>query len=550
MTAPDPARLEQLGQLEHELRVAEARFAGIVGIAADAIISIDAEQRITLFNEGAERIFGWPASEIIGQPLDVLLPERFRATHSGHVQEFGDSSEPARRMGHRRAISGLHRDGREFPAEASISRYDVDGQRIYNVVLRDITERRRIEDDHRFLADIGEVLGASLNPDLMVRGAVRLAVPTLGDACVLKVHDGSTWQWGAAAHTDPDRERLLAQLRQREPTALIPPHPGAQALRELTPVHVQVTDELLRQLARDDAHLALLRQLGAEWYLYVPMVVGGEPAGLLRLERAGRRFEREDVALAEEFARRLALALDNARLYERAHQAVRARDETISVVSHDLRNPVAAVKMLAMGLLRARPSPEELTESLHTIAEAAGQCDRLIQDLLDVSRIEAGRLAVDPDPVDLAGLLGAAREMLAPLAADRGLTLEIVVPDGLPLVLADVPRVQQVLSNLVGNALKFTRTGGVVLQVEVPAPDARELVVAVADTGPGIPAEHLPRLFDRFWQGGAEARRAGAGLGLPIARGIVDAHGGQLHVESVPGRGSTFRFTLPVAPDA
>ena len=536
---------ERVAQLEHELRLAQARFAGIVEIAADAIISIGDDQTITFFNEGAEAIFGWSADEVVGRPLNVLLPERHRARHPQYVRDFGAASEHARRMGHRREISGVRKSGEEFPAEASISHYEVDGQRIYSVVLRDIAERKRIEDDHRFLAGVGEILGATLDYDLTVRGAARLAVPSLGDACTVDVIEGGALASYAAAHADPAKERLLVEMRRRYLPDLAGSHPLGRAIRERRTVLVEADDAVLRSLARNEEHLAMLRQLAFGTFLYVPMMAGGETIGVVRLARTTRPFAREDVGLAEEFVRRLALAIDNVRLYERAQQAIRARDDTISLVSHDLRNPVNAIKMISTSLVRRAPAPAELEDYLNTIAEAARQCDGLIQDLLDVSRIEAGRLRVDPQPTDVAALLRGAVEILAPLADDRGLRLEVSVADGLPLVLADEQRVQQVLSNLVGNAIKFTEPGGRVrVRVEPPTGGASEVTVAVSDTGPGIPAEDLPRVFDRYWQGGRAARRAGAGLGLPIAKGIVDAHGGRMWAESEVGRGSTFAFTL------
>lgn len=543
--APDA---ERVARLELELQLSRARFQGIVEIAADAIISLDDEQVITFFNEGAETIFGWRAGEVVGRPLTVLLPERFRARHPQYVRDFGAAEEHARRMGHRREISGLRKSGEEFPAEASISHFAVDGQRIYSVVLRDITERKRIEDQHRFLAGVGEILGASLDYDLTVRGAARLAVPMLGDSCVVDVIEDGRLASYAQAHADPRKERQLVEMRARYLPDLGGAHVLGRAIREQRTLLVEATDDVLRALARNDEHFRMLQALQFGTLLGVPMLAGGKVVGVTRLSRSARPFTPEDVALAEEYARRLALAIDNVRLYERAQQAIRARDDTISLVSHDLRNPVNAIKMIATSLLQSPPAQAVREEYLHTIAEAARQCDGLIQDLLDVSRIEAGRLRVDPVPTDLAALLQATVDVLAPLAEDRELALEVSVPGGLPPVLADEQRLQQVLSNLVGNAIKFTERGGrVAVRVEPPAADACEVVVAVSDTGPGIPAADLPRVFDRYWQGGRAQRRAGAGLGLPIAKGIMDAHGGRMWVESEVGRGSTFFFSLRTA---
>lgn len=372
-------------RIEQQLRAADARFEGIVGIAADAIISVNEAQRIVLFNEGAETIFGYSSEEALGQPLEMLLPERFHASHAGHVREFGVGQDRARRMGHRRAISALRKNGEEFPAEASISKYAVGSTVVYNVVLRDVSEQRR----------------------------------------------------------------------------------AAEQLQ---------------------------------------------------------------------------------RLYDEAKQAVLARDQTLAVVSHDLRNPVNAIKMLAAGLARAATDGEpgarsEVAESAEIIRRAAEQADRLIQNLLDVSRIEAGSLRIHVDPVDLSSLLAGACEFLAPFAEEKSVNLRCDVARDMPPVHVDADRVHQVISNIAGNAIKFTPPGG---NVEISvARERQEIVVAVTDTGPGLPVDQLESLTDRRWQATRQTS-GGSGLGLVIAKGIIDAHGGRLWAESRPGGGSVFRFSLPI----
>jgi signal transduction histidine kinase len=188
---------------------------------------------------------------------------------------------------------------------------------------------------------------------------------------------------------------------------------------------------------------------------------------------------------------------------------------------------------------------DSVRDEVEVIREAAVQADALIQDLLDVARIEAGRLRIDPGPEDVAELVGAALDVLAPLAAERGVELRRTLGSSLPDACVDSQRIHQAISNLVGNAIKFTPGGGC---VTVSAQRAgAEVLVRVVDTGPGIPPEHLPHLFDRYWQGTRPTRR-GAGLGLPITKGIVEAHRGRIWVESTPGQGSTFSFTLPLRP--
>jgi DNA-binding NarL/FixJ family response regulator/anti-sigma regulatory factor (Ser/Thr protein kinase) len=241
-------------------------------------------------------------------------------------------------------------------------------------------------------------------------------------------------------------------------------------------------------------------------------------------------------------ARQSALALERALLYEREHQAVRARDEVLGVVAHDLRNPLGAINLYAH--LAEDSLPESERHNARSIYALVEQVSRLIQDLLDVSRLEAGQLRVEPQPVLPADLFKIAADMFGLNAASQGITLAIELAGEPPLVMADPGRIDQVLSNLVGNALRFTARGGrITLRA---APQQNEVVFTVLDTGTGIAPEHLPHLFDRFWQA-EKTSRAGAGLGLAIARGIVEAHRGRIWVESEEGSGSAFHFTLPCA---
>jgi signal transduction histidine kinase len=231
------------------------------------------------------------------------------------------------------------------------------------------------------------------------------------------------------------------------------------------------------------------------------------------------------------------------------HQAIKARDDMMSIVSHDLRNPANAIKMLAASIIAEAESggvSASVVERVRVMQQAAAQMDALIQDLLDVTRIEAGRLRVAPRHVDPRSLVAGALEGMRPLADLAGVALQASYDDDLPEVSADPERITQVLSNVVGNALKFTPDGG---RVEVHvARGGLGLVIRVADTGEGIPAAQLPHVFDRFFQVTRQGRtgtRSGAGLGLPIARGIIEAHGGTIGVQSEMGTGTTVVIELP-----
>jgi signal transduction histidine kinase len=224
---------------------------------------------------------------------------------------------------------------------------------------------------------------------------------------------------------------------------------------------------------------------------------------------------------------------------------LRAREEIVGVVSHDLRNPVAAVKMLARTLLRdpkAVGAPAH--ETIELISQAAEQMDVLIRDLLDVSRLDAGKLAIAPVSVETSALLTESLQTLRPLVAGKEIGLDLQIESGLPKVMADPERIQQALSNLVGNAIKFSPTGSRIAIVARKETD--EVIISVVDNGSGIPAEHLPRVFDRWWQS-SRTNRHGAGLGLAIAKGIVEAHGGRIWIDSTSGEGTTASFTLCVA---
>ncbi|MFW6201472.1 MAG: ATP-binding protein [Gemmatimonadota bacterium] len=532
----------------------EAAFHAIASIASDAIIMVDADQVIIFFNAGAEEIFGYDAEEVIGRPLDVLLPERYHAVHRRHVEEFGESVVAARRMGERSAIVGRRRSGEEFPAEASIVRIELDGERVYSVVLRDVTERRRDERLKDVLAEAGSIFAASLDLDETLASVARLAVDHLGDWCIIYARDddGEIRRTGAA-HTDPERQPLLEEL-QRFRLDPAGPHPASAAIETGEPQRLaDIDDAFIDEVTENADHARVLRELGLRAAVAVPMVDRGRTFGALALYSStdANAFGDHEVRLAQELGVRAALALDNARLYEEATRALKAREEVLRVVSHELGNPLSAIfvglKLVARTLPRA---DEEARDAVEMIRESAGQLRRLIDDLLEVQRIEAGRLTVEPRELPLRSIVDRAVQQLEPLAEGKSIRLTASLPDDPPSLLADGDRLLQVFQNLVGNAVKFTSRGGDVrITAEVDGDGRGEggrVVIAVADTGIGIPADGLPHVFDRFWQAERHGRH-GAGLGLSIVKGIVEAHGGEIWVESEEGEGATFRFSVPVA---
>jgi PAS domain S-box-containing protein len=537
--------LQRLRSTTRDLQRSERTFQGILQIAADAIISIDAEQRIVHYNHGAEVMFGYPADAMIGELLERLLPERFRGAHGRHVHGFGGGAEMARRMGERRQIFGLRRDGTEFPAEASISKLEVDGIRLYNVVLRDITGRVRAEESARFLARAGNDLNVSLDYEGTLIAACHASVPFLCDCAVLHIFEpGGVVRRLTSVHDDPGRTRILQSLAGRQAAATDWPFPVLAVSQERRV-------ELQRGVAEaapdvDAAEREAVHALGIATMITMPLEARNRVFGVVTLisTDARRPCGEDEVALAGSVGEQIAAAIDNAILYRDERRASEMRDELLGVVSHDLRNPLSAIRMCARVLAEHEPATaEERAGVAGAILESADAMQHLIQDLLDTATIESGHLRIMTDVAALDDVLRAIRTMMTDAASENGVDLVIEAGADLPHVAMDTLRIQQVLGNLVANAVKFTERGGRVTVSAKAVPGG--LRIDVTDTGIGIPAESLPNIFDRFWHARRSSRTAGTGLGLAIAKGIVQAHGGTLGVQSTVGVGSTFSVFLP-----
>ncbi|MEX2180788.1 MAG: PAS domain-containing sensor histidine kinase [Gemmatimonadaceae bacterium] len=542
--------LRRRAEAEAALRASEAKFSGILEIAADAIISVDSRQRIVHFNRGAEQIFGWSAADALGKELAFLLPSRHRGVHAQHVAGFGRSSESSRVMGERRVISGLRRDGSEFPAEASISKLALaSGEHLYTVLLRDITERRLHEAAQERLTRAVAMLGETLEVDATERSIVHLALPWLADGALLDVVTGTHQLRRVPAQVaDAGLTAALTALAAA-PLDMDSPSRVVDVLLRGEPEYVpEVSDEWLEAHSSDRDEFERMRALGMRTVLLLPLVAREHVLGVLKLFRVagGEPFSEAERAVAREVALRAAFALDNARLYEQARQATIARDHALGVVSHDLRNPISAIGMCARALLAATAADDTERRGLvTTIVDSTELTQRMIRDLLDVASIEVGRLAVERRTVAVAPLLERAMALFRREADDRGVALRVQHEADLPEATGDEERLVQVLSNLLGNALRFSDRGD---EVTLGARRVgRVLEIAVRDTGAGIPPSELPRIFERYWTVRRSTPKGGTGLGLAIARGIVEAHGGRLWAESVLGQGSTFRFTVPVA---
>ena len=527
--------------------VAEPLFATLCELAADAIVIVDDDFRIVHFNHGASRIFGYRPEEAMGTPMSALVPLRARAQHEHYMRRFAESEEATREMGARGQISGVRKNGDEFPAEASISKLVRNGRTLYTAWLRDVSVHRRAEQAQEFLASVGEALATSLDYQETLAHVSRLAVPLLGDTCILDIYIDGGAREVTVADVDPAVEDLTRVMRRHYPP-LFESHPLSEVRTTGRPLLLSDLDEAaIARMTVNEEHRHMVERLRWRSATFVPLFARQHALGVLTCVSRTRQLDGDDLALAVELARRAALAIDNALLYARAQQATRARDEVLGVVSHDLRNPLATISMCAGALLD--PTPPSL-EGVHSMADAirhsAEWAEGIIRDLFDVTTLEAGRLSLHRSAVSAWDILQRTSEQFAPHAERAGIRFSVLAAADLPELDVDAARVEQVLLNLLGNAVKFTPADGEIV-LSARGDEKRESVrFSVADSGIGISADDLPHIFDRFWQV-HRTHRGGAGLGLAIAKGIVESHGGTLTVTSAPGAGSTFAFTLPIA---
>ncbi|MCW5850400.1 MAG: DUF4118 domain-containing protein [Anaerolineae bacterium] len=413
--------------------------------------------------------------------------------------------------------------------------------------------RRQAEEEQRFLAEAGALLATPLDYATRLDRLVHLVVPYLADWCVVDIlqEDGVIRRL-AVAHVEPDKEDLALDLRRRYPLLrLNTTHTITKVLHSgHSWFDPHISDTRLAAEARDTQHLDFLRQLGFKSEMVVPLVARDRPIGTLTfvMGRSGRRHTPRHLKLAEELARRAALAVDNAWLYQQAQAAIQVRDEFLSIASHELKSPLTALLLQLQLLLRhARRGSltglpaDQLVRLLETGQGQVQRLSKLVDNLLDVSRISAGRLQLELETLDLALV---ARDVVARFAEEaQAAGSELTLHADQPVVGRwDRLRMDQVVTNLVTNAIKYGEGQPIEVRVE-PTPTTARL--AVRDHGLGIPPEHLTTIFERFERAGRERSHSGLGLGLYITRQIIQAHGGVIQVSSTLGAGSTFTVELP-----
>jgi PAS domain S-box-containing protein len=543
----------QRRRAELAVRESQLRTRAVIDSAIDAVISFDSSGRITEWNPTAVRAFGWTPAQAVGQEMCALiLPpaprDVFRAALREHLETGSD-----RFLGRRLELRALRADGTEFPVELTITRVPVAGPPTFTGYWRDISDRKHAEELQRFLIEASRVLASTLDRDEALNALTRIVVPTLADWCLVDViadDDSGQLQRVAVAHADRAKADRVRRNSLRKPVSLDAPsgpgHVARTGKAELVPL---VSAEILNREFVDQEQRRAIEEIGAVSYVSVPIEARGHVLGVLTLvsSESRRRYGEAELALAQEVARRAAMAVDNARLYEAALVANRAKSDFLAVMSHELRTPLNAITGYAELLLMGIPTglPQQAQAHVQRIRTAARHLLDIVEEILTFSRMEAGREAVVPGPVDAVSLVRDTVALVEPMAREKGLEFAMHVPTHAVAIETDAGKVRQILLNLLSNAVKFTEHGYVAISLLERDGD---VAFVVEDTGIGISPDNVERVFEPFWQVQQSATRqaGGTGLGLSVARRLSRLLGGDITLETTPAAGSRFTVTLPL----
>jgi PAS domain S-box-containing protein len=566
-------------QIENERQRLNNVVANVPGVVWEAWGQPDqANQRIDFVSEHVEKMLGYSTVEWLSTPnfwLSIVHPDDFERAGREAAAIFASGKGGTSRF------RWKAKDGRAVWVEAQsvVVCDDTETPIGMRGVTMDITERKRAEEAQRFLAEASGLLGSSLDYETTLASVAKLAVPNLADWCVVHITgDNGRLRQLAVVHSDPAKEEAARKIQERYPVDPEASIGVPNVLRTGRPEFYPIVDEdRLAQVARNPEVADVLKGLNLKSCMIVPLVARNRTLGTITLATAesNRYYDVNDLTLTEDLAHRVALAVDNARLYREAQDAVtaredalsirdellrrehvareeaesanRAKDEFLATVSHELRTPLNAILGWAHMLRANRLDQPTQTRALETIERNAKSQAQLIEDILDVSRIVTGKLRLDVRPVELAAVLDAAIDAVRPAADAKGIKLETILDPSSGPVSGDPNRLQQIIWNLASNAVKFTGKGG---RVQVQLHRVSSYVeIVVSDTGQGISTEFLPYVFDRFMQADATStrRHGGLGLGLAIVRHLVEMHGGTVMAHSAgEGLGATFTVRLPL----
>jgi len=489
-----------------ERRLAQQHLAGLVESATDAIISVDEDQLIVLFNPAAERMFGLPASEALGQPLDELLPEASRIAHAEHLRTFARSGLSSRKLEGPRGLQGRRASGDLFPIEVSISQVEMQGHRRFTAILRDTTERGKVEQALRdSQADLNRAQAVGQI------GSWRLSL------------ERNELHWSNENH------RIFG----------IPKGTPLTYESFLSIIHPEDREYVDRMWG------AALH--GAPYDIEHRLVVNGEVKWVR--EKAELEFDAAGSLLSGFGTTQDITELKSAE--QALTEADKRKDEFLAMLGHELRNPLTPIRNAAHVLGHLETREPQVRWARETIERQVIHLTRLVDDLLDVSRIARGKVSLHQETLALADMVDQAVSMARPLIEAKRHRLELRLPEKPVWLRGDPVRLAQVLLNLLDNAAKYTPEGGLIeLEASV---EGERIEIKLRDNGIGIPGDLLPRVFDLFHQGERTLDRAqgGLGIGLTLVKRLLDMHGGQIEAASAgPGLGSEFTIRLPVLADA
>jgi PAS domain S-box-containing protein len=481
------------------------RLRDLVEAVPDATVVADTQGRILVVNGQAERLLGYAPEELIGQPVEILLPERFRGRHVEHRAAY--AQDPRQRgMGAALSLFARGKDGAEIPVEISLSPAGDGEDRVVIAAIRDVSERRKMQETLRRSEE-----------------RLRLLIESVREYAIFMLDpEGrvATWSPGAERIKGYSAHEILGK-----PLAIFYPPEDVAAGKPARALAAAVRNGSYREEGWR------VRKDGSRFQADVTLTPLFEPDGTLR----GFSKVTKDVTERKKAA-------------EDRERAIQAREEILSLLSHDLGNAVNALALNTQLLLRVQPATQREVRMYgygQIVGRSADTMRRLIGDLLDVQRMELGQFSIEARREEVSPLVEEAIEPLQALAGEKYVSLEARFDSVGRAALCDKARIVQVLHNLVGNAIKFVPDGGRV--VVGTAMEATHVRFAVEDNGPGILPEDLPFVFERHWQAPSYSARRGSGLGLFIVKTIVEAHEGRAWVQSTPGTGASFFFTLPAA---
>ena len=541
---------DEIRKLNVELQSERDFVSTVLDTADSLVVVLDAEQKIVRASRAFERILGYAKDEINGRPISSFFVSSGPWCELQHAENYW-----------------VARDGTSRLIAWSTTRLD---SRHVILTGNDVTERRRAEEQREqfiraeaarieaeasekraaFLAEASTMLASTLDYERTLINISRLAIPTFADWCFvyLRLKDEEISS-ALIAHADPEKEYLAQNIEIRPEDLSSTTLPVVRVFQTGTPeLFSDISDDELRDTVKDQEKYEALKELGLRSAVVVPIHGRHSIMGVIGFASAKPdRYSSVELIFAQDMARRISLALENARLYREAQEANRAKDEFLATLSHELRTPLNAILGWIQILRNKRVDEVTTVRAFEAIERNAKAQAELIEDMLDVSRIITGRLRLDLQPVQLSAAVEAALDSVRPTAEAKGVRIECeLVPDAGPIS-GDLHRLQQIVWNLLANAVKFTPAAGLVrLRMEYTVSEAK---LTVTDTGKGISPQFLPYVFDRFRQAETMSSRTatGLGLGLSIARHLVELHGGVIEASSEgEGRGATFTVTFPL----